>query len=69
MTGFYIIAALTFNELRQDQVHLNWEDITSSGNASMAVSTMFGTAKKFTIWHFGFSRSPGNRFARQYMRQ
>ena len=31
----------------------------------MAVSTMFGTEKKYTIWHFGLSRSPGSKFARQ----
>ena len=29
----------------------------------MAVCTMFGTRKKYAIWHFGFSRSPGNKYA------
>ena len=29
----------------------------------MAVCTMFGTGKKYAIWHFGFSRSPGNKYA------
>ena len=36
----------------------------------MAVSTMAGTAKKkkkaHGIWHFGLSRSTGNKFARQF---
>ena len=31
----------------------------------MTVSTMFGTGKKYTIWHFVFSKSPENKFARQ----
>ena len=35
----------------------------------MAVSTMFGTGKKCTIWLFGFSRSTGNRFAMQHVRR
>ena len=29
----------------------------------MAVCTMFGTGKKCAIWDFGFSRSPGNKYA------
>ena len=29
----------------------------------MAVSTMFDTGKKYTVWHYGLSRSPGNKFA------
>ena len=43
--------------------------ITSSGNASMAVSTIFETEKKYTIWYNGLSRSPRNKFAKQYARQ
>ena len=42
--------------------------ITSSGNSLMAVSTMFGTGKKYKNWHFGLFRSPGNEFVRQYAR-
>ena len=34
----------------------------------MAVSTMFGTGKKYNNWHFGLFRSPGNEFVRQYAR-
>ena len=30
---------------------------------------MVGTAKKYAIWYFGFSRSPGNKFVRQFARQ
>ena len=30
----------------------------------MAVSTMAGAAKRnYAIWNFGFSRTPGNKFA------
>ena len=25
--------------------------------------------KKYTIWYFGFSRSPRNKFARQYVKR
>ena len=27
------------------------------------LSALSGTGKKYAIWHFGFSRSPGNKFA------
>ena len=26
----------------------------------MAVSTMFDSGKKYTVWYYGLSRSPGN---------
>ena len=35
-----------------------------SENASIVVSTMFDTGKKCTVWHYGLSRSPGNKFAK-----
>ena len=50
--------------LGQDQVRINWKYTTSSGNASMAVSTMFYTGKKYAFWHYGLSRSPRNIFAK-----
>ena len=42
--------------------------ITSNGNTSMGVSTKVGIGKKYTIWYFGLSRSPGNKFERQFAR-
>ena len=39
--------------------------ITTSGSASMGVSTVFGTGKK-SIWDLGLSRSPGNKFLRPF---
>ena len=35
----------------------------------MLVSTIIGTAKNYTVWHFGISRNPGNEFGRQITRQ
>ena len=43
--------------------------ITSSENASIDVFTMCDTGKKYTIWQFDLSRSPGNKFERQHARQ
>ena len=35
-----------------------------SENASIVVSIMFDTGKKYTACHYGLSRSPGNKFAK-----
>ena len=43
---------------------------TYSGSSSITVSTMWLVLeKKYTVWHFGHSRSPGNKFGRQFVRQ
>ena len=43
--------------------------ILGSGIASMAVSTVIGTAKNYMVWHFGLSRNPENEFAWQFAKQ
>ena len=43
--------------------------ILGSGIASMAVSTVIGTAKNYIVLDFGLSRNPENEFARQFAKQ
>ena len=52
--------------LRQDQVRLDWKDILQVVEIPPGLSPLCMVLEiKYTIWHFGLSKSPGNKFARQ----
>ena len=55
--------------LRQNQARLDCKDMLLVVEIPPGLSPLCPVLEKCAIWHFGLSRIPRNKFARQYARQ